>query len=65
MKKCSVIIEYILRKTNGIFEQEVLGQEDYQTVLRAAGKTENKQENIQDWLQLDDGEPGSQFLVFL
>jgi hypothetical protein len=27
-------------------------------VLRAAGETETTQENIQDWLQLDEGDPG-------
>jgi hypothetical protein len=27
-------------------------------VLRAAGETETRQENIQDWLQLDEGGPG-------
>jgi hypothetical protein len=32
--------------------------------LRAAGETETMQENIQDWLQLDEGDPGFQF-VFL
>jgi hypothetical protein len=35
-------------------------------VLRAAGETETTQENIQDWLQLDEGDPGFQlFLYFL
>jgi hypothetical protein len=29
-----------------------LEQEDFQTVLRAAGETETSQENIQDWLHL-------------
>jgi hypothetical protein len=29
-------------------------------VLRAAGETETRQENIQDWLQLDEGDPGFQ-----
>jgi hypothetical protein len=29
-------------------------------VLRAAGETETKQENIQDWLELDEGD-----LIFL
>jgi hypothetical protein len=32
-------------------------------VLRAAGDTETTQENIQDWLQLDEGDPGFQFLT--
>jgi hypothetical protein len=34
-------------------------------VLRAAGQTEATQENIQDWLELDLGEPGFQLLVFV
>jgi hypothetical protein len=32
-------------------------------VLRAAGETETTQENNQDWLQLDKGDPGFQFLT--
>jgi hypothetical protein len=32
-------------------------------VLRAAGETETMQENIQDWLQLDEGDPGFQLLT--
>jgi hypothetical protein len=32
-------------------------------VLRAAGETETTQENIQDWLELDDGNPGFQLLT--
>jgi hypothetical protein len=31
-------------------------------VLRAAGETEAMQENIQDWLELDEGDPGFQLL---
>jgi hypothetical protein len=30
-------------------------------MLRAAEKTETTQENIQDWLQLYEGDPGFQF----
>jgi hypothetical protein len=30
-------------------------------VLRAAGETETTQGNIQDWLQLDEVDPGFQF----
>jgi hypothetical protein len=41
-----------------------LEQEDFQTVLRAAGETETTQENIQDWLQLDERNLGFQLLVF-
>jgi hypothetical protein len=32
-------------------------------VLRAAGETDITQENIQDWLQLDEGDPGFQLLT--
>jgi hypothetical protein len=32
-------------------------------VLRAAGETETTQENIQDWLQLDEGDPVFQLLT--
>jgi hypothetical protein len=32
-------------------------------VLRAAGETETTQENIQDWLRLDEGAPGFQLLT--
>jgi hypothetical protein len=32
-------------------------------VLRAAGKTETTQENIQEWLELDEGDPGFQLLT--
>jgi hypothetical protein len=32
-------------------------------VLRAAGETETTQENIQDWLQLDEGDSGFQLLM--
>jgi hypothetical protein len=32
-------------------------------VLRAAGETETTQQNIQDWLQLDEGDPGFQLLT--
>jgi hypothetical protein len=31
----------------------------------AAGETETTQESIQDWLKLDEGDPGIQLLVFL
>jgi hypothetical protein len=32
-------------------------------VVRAAGETETTQENIQDCLQLDEGDPGFQLLA--
>jgi hypothetical protein len=31
--------------------------------LRAAGETETTQEYIEDWLQLDEGDPGFQLLT--
>jgi hypothetical protein len=31
-------------------------------VLRTAGETENTQGNIQDWLELDEEDPGFQLL---
>jgi hypothetical protein len=34
-------------------------------VLRAAGETETGQENIQDWLEPDEGDPEFQLHVFL
>jgi hypothetical protein len=34
-------------------------------VLRAAGEPEITEENMQDWLELDEGDPGFQLLVFL
>jgi hypothetical protein len=37
---------------------------DFQSVLRAAGETETTQENIQDWLELDEGDPEFQLLFF-
>jgi hypothetical protein len=32
-------------------------------VLRAAGETETTQGNIKDWLELDEGDTGLQFLT--
>jgi hypothetical protein len=34
-------------------------------VLRAAGETETTQGNIQDWIELDERDPGVELLVFL
>jgi hypothetical protein len=34
-------------------------------LLRAAGETETTQENVQDWLQLDEGDTRYQLRVFL
>jgi hypothetical protein len=33
-------------------------------VLKAAVETETTKENIQDWLELDEGDPGFQLLIF-
>jgi hypothetical protein len=33
-------------------------------VLRAAGETETTEENIRDWLELDEENPGFQLLSF-
>jgi hypothetical protein len=41
-------------------EQKGLEQHDFQTVLRADEETETTQENIQDWFELDEGDPGFQ-----
>jgi hypothetical protein len=40
---------------------EGLEQEDFQAVLRAAGETETA--HIQDWLELDEGDPGFQLMT--
>jgi hypothetical protein len=32
-------------------------------VLRAAGETKTMQENIQDWPEIDEGDPGYQLLT--
>jgi hypothetical protein len=40
-------------------------QENFQTVLRAAGETETRQENIQDWLELDEEVGGFQINIFI
>jgi hypothetical protein len=45
-------------RTHGIYEQE-----DFQTLLRAAGETETTQGNIQDWIELDERYPVFQFLT--
>jgi hypothetical protein len=37
-------------------------QEDFQTVFRVSGESETRQENIQDWLELYEGDPGFQYL---
>jgi hypothetical protein len=52
-----------LQNTDGDTDFEGLEQENFQTVLRAAGETETTQENIQDWLELDEGNPGFQLLT--
>jgi hypothetical protein len=42
-----------------------LEQDDFHAVLRAVGETETTQENIQNWLDLDQGDPEFQLLVLL
>jgi hypothetical protein len=42
---------------------EKFEQEDFQNVLREAGEAKTTQENIQDWLELDEGDPGFQLLT--
>jgi hypothetical protein len=32
-------------------------------VFRGAGETETTKENIQDWIELDEGNPGFQFIT--
>jgi hypothetical protein len=56
----------VLNMKNETFclQQEGLEQEGSQIVLRAAGETETTQENIQDWLQLDEGDTGFQLLTY-
>jgi hypothetical protein len=56
-------VEYVLQKGTWDWEQEGLEQEDFHTVLRAAGETETTQENIQDWLELGDVDRGFQLLT--
>jgi hypothetical protein len=46
------------KKIHGIYEQE-----DFQAVLRGTGETETAQEYNQDWLELDEGDPGFQLLT--
>jgi hypothetical protein len=50
-----------LTSSTGSTDFEGSEQEDFQTVLRAAEETETTQENIQDWLELDEGDPEFQF----
>jgi hypothetical protein len=50
-----------LQNTDVDIDFDGLEQEDFQVVLRAAEETENTQENIQDWPELD-GDPGYQLL---
>jgi hypothetical protein len=48
---CSQLSTYFKRQVG-------LEQGDFQTVLRAAGETGTTQRNIEDWFQLDEGDPG-------
>jgi hypothetical protein len=44
---------------------KVIRAENFQTVLRAAGKTETTQNIFQDWFQLDKGDIGFQHIFFI
>jgi hypothetical protein len=46
---CSQLSTYFKKRHMGFRSKE-----DFQTVLRVAGQTETTQQNIQDWLQLDE-----------
>jgi hypothetical protein len=48
-----------------IYELEGLQQQNFQTALRGAGETETTQENNQDWLELDVGDPRFQLRVYI
>jgi hypothetical protein len=63
-KFCSQLTTYFKRHME-FLEPDRIEKEDYKIVLRAAGNSETTQENIQDWLELDEGYPGFQVLVFL
>jgi hypothetical protein len=39
-------------------------QEDFQTVLKATAESETTQGNIQDWLELGEGDPRFQIFIF-
>jgi hypothetical protein len=47
----------------GFSSKKGLEQKDFQIVLRAAGETDTTPENIQDWVELDEGDPGFQLLT--
>jgi hypothetical protein len=59
----STVIPVFIYLFMGFRKQEGLEQEDFETMLRAAGETETTQGNIQDWLQLDEGNAGFQLLT--
>jgi hypothetical protein len=61
--KNSVHIWVHTLETHGVQEQEELEQENFQILLRAAVETETTQKSIQDWLQLDEGDPGFRILT--
>jgi hypothetical protein len=51
------------RNMNSFVHSGIYEQEGFHTVLKAARKTETTQENIQDWLELDEGDPRFQLLT--
>jgi hypothetical protein len=55
---------YILRDAWNLLTRG-LEKGDFQIMMRAAEETETTQQNIQYRLELDEGDPGFQRLVFL
>jgi hypothetical protein len=55
--------EKLMQNADDDIDFERLEQEEFQTVLKAAGGTETTQGHIQDWLELDEGDPGFQLLT--
>jgi hypothetical protein len=55
--------EYIFLKKHKVFRG--MRNQSKGTFRLKSGQTETMQENLKDWLQLDEGDPGFQFLVFL
>jgi hypothetical protein len=43
--------------------QDGLEQDDFQNVLKADGQTKAMQEKIQDWLEMNERDPGFQLLI--
>lgn len=52
--------EKLLQDSAGVIDFQGLELEDFQTALKAAGQTETTQGDVQDCLELDEGDPGFQ-----